>query len=111
MPQVSIVIPCFNEAENVSRYSETLLPSLGSLPSTDIVAVDDGSTDGTFEALDKLRARGAPLEIVRHERNWGLGAALRGGFARAGGEWIVTLDADMTFSPSLIAALVRRQRE
>lgn len=109
---LSIILPCFNERENVERYPASLIPTLKALAVPfEIIAVDDGSSDGTREALEKLKAAGAPIEPVVHERNLGLGAALRSGFACARGEWIATLDADLTFAPSAIGDLLRRQRE
>jgi dolichol-phosphate mannosyltransferase len=111
MGLISIVIPCFNECAIIERYAQALIAPLEALGVPfEIVAVDDGSTDGTRDALERLKPR-APLEVAAHARNLGLGAALRTGFSRARGEWVVALDADLTFSPSAIGALVRRQQE
>lgn len=98
---LSVVIPCLNEHENVARFEAELFPHLP--PGSEVVLVDDGSTPPL------VAPRGA--RVVRHESNRGLGAALRSGFAEAAGDWIVTLDADLTFSPALIGELTRRQRE
>lgn len=101
---ISVVVPCCNEAGSVRRFQTELFPFLPE--PREIIAVDDGSTDGTAAELAKL-----PVKVVRHEANRGLGAALRSGFAAATGDWVVTLDADLTFHPRHIADLTRRQQE
>lgn len=114
MPELSVVIPCCNEERSIPRFRTELYPALDALGlSYEVVAVDDGSTDGTRAALKALASEGAahPLELVAHETNRGLGAALRTGFAAARGEWVTVLDADLTFHPRHIADLLRRQRE
>lgn len=109
---LSVVIPCFNEKESVSRYETELFPCLDGLDvDYEIVAVDDGSADGTAAALQALSQRRPKLRVLTHPRNQGLGAALRTGFASARGEWVVTLDADLTWSPDQIRSLLERQRE
>lgn len=72
-----------------------------------IVAVDDGSTDGTYSALTQLQKSHPEIRVVRHPENKGLGAALRTGFSLADGDWILTLDGDLTFHPNQIALLLK----
>ncbi len=106
---LSVVIPCFNERGNVERFARELFPALSALGGPfEVIAVDDGSTDGTREALQRL---GPPVQVAAHRRNRGLGAALRTGFDLAQGDWIATLDADLTFAPSQLSDLIRVQRE
>lgn len=103
---LSIIIPCHNEEENVRRFDAELLPTLDGLDvEHEVVAVDDGSTDGTAEALKKL-----PVELVSLTPRQGLGSALRAGIEKAKGDWIVVLDADLTFSPSQIKSLILCQK-
>ena len=83
MPTLSVVIPCYNEA----RTLETLVSAVreSEVEGPEIVVVDDFSTDGTREKLQKLEE--APdLRVFYHDRNRGKGAALRTGFARATGD-------------------------
>jgi dolichol-phosphate mannosyltransferase len=107
--KLSVVIPCFNERANVDQFPTELIPELQKLDGCrwEIIGVDDGSTDGTSDALAKL----PQITIIRNPRNRGLGAALRAGFAQACGEWIVALDADLTFHPRHIKDLIARQKE
>lgn len=110
MPQLSVIVPCFNEAENIALFPKTLFPPLDRLGLTyDVVAVDDGSRDRTVEALKTLVAEGRPVTVLRHEVNRGLGAAVRTAIAAAKGDWAVVLDADMTFDPGQIESLWKAQ--
>jgi len=111
---LSIVIPCFNEAANVCRLEEELLPVVraeASVRSVEVVFVDDGSTDVTAQALvDTFGNRSEPPQLAfvveRHRTNRGLGAALRSGFAAAQGQVVVTTDSDGTYEFSQIPALL-----
>ena len=108
---LSIVIPCFNERENIERFSEELFPTLESLKIPfEVIAVDDGSHDGTKEALESFQNL-KKIRLISHLSNRGLGAALKSGFLAAHGNWIVTLDCDLTFSPKDIARLLSCQKE
>jgi dolichol-phosphate mannosyltransferase len=103
---LTIVVPAWNEADNLRRYSSELLPVLERLQMPyEVVIVDDGSTDDTRRIAE---AMGPAVRVVSHEQNRGLGAAIRTGFAAARGELVVTLDADLTFSPLLIGQLLER---
>jgi glycosyltransferase involved in cell wall biosynthesis len=94
-PLLSVVIPCFNEAATILD----LLERVRSAPvaSKQIIVVDDGSTDGTRELLQGLRAD--DLTVLLHERNRGKGAALAMGFAAARGEICIVQDADLEYDP------------
>ncbi|MBI4248578.1 MAG: glycosyltransferase family 2 protein [Elusimicrobia bacterium] len=111
-PLYSVVVPYFNEEGNVPLIETELLPAARRLAGPcEIVAVDDGSADATAARLEELARRRGDVRLLRHERNRGMGAALRTGFAAARGEWVITLDSDCTFHPRLIAALVERQAQ
>jgi len=99
--KLSIVVPMFNEAENVPRIRAELLPvvhELAQLHDVEVILVDDGSTDGTGVRLASAfkHLGGAQLRFVflRHQTNCGLGAALQTGFAASIGDAIVTVDSD-----------------
>ncbi len=112
---LSIVIPCYNEAENVQAMRDELLPELMQLANgrqVEVVLVDDGSTDRTWIALHEVFAGHdfpASVKTVQHDYNRGLGAALRTGFAAATGKVVVTTDSDGTYRfreiPSLLGVL------
>lgn len=107
---LSIVIPCYNEELNISRYAVELWPVLESLGvDFEVIIVDDGSTDKTVAEVQKI---GKPhVRLVGHDVNKGLGAALRTGIAAATGDWLIFLDGDLTFHPALIPRLLRALRE
>lgn len=110
---LSIVIPCYNELDNVPKIHREFFPvaaQLAELHSLEVVFVDDGSTDGTGRALRDAIGNGhLPEMSVRFERhpvNRGLGAALRTGFAAARGEVIATTDSDGTYRFSELSTLL-----
>ncbi len=110
--ELSAVVPCFNEEESVALIEAALIPALERLGvSYEILAVDDGSADRTVERLNAAKARGAPLRVLRHGVNRGLGAAIRTAIGEARGAWIAVLDADMTFAPEQLAGLWKEQKE
>lgn len=101
-PLVSIVIPCYNERvsieEVIRRVREAPLPGLR----REIIVVDDGSRDGSAEALAGI----AGVRVLRHERNRGKGAAVKTGFAASRGDVLLIQDADLEYDPRDIAAVV-----
>ena len=102
VPQLSVVIPVFDEAATV----EAVIEEVESIAlDVEIVAVDDGSTDGTGPILEKLASEGR-IRLCTHERNRGKGAALRTGFAQARGDFVVVQDADLEYDPNELAKLI-----
>ncbi len=106
---LSVVIPCYNEAEGVAAMRARIgqvLPALRARGSLELVLVDDGSSDGTGALLRQAFADVPEARVVEHDRNRGLGAALRTGFAHARGAVIVTCDSDGTYPFAEIPALL-----
>jgi dolichol-phosphate mannosyltransferase len=106
---LSIVIPCCNEEDSIPQLVTRLFPVVGQLRrdrSVELVFVDDGSTDGTYQKLIEISARQPGIRIVQHPVNRGLGAALHTGFENAAGEVIVTTDSDGTYGFDEIPALL-----
>lgn len=101
---VSVVIPCYNEATTVAQLIHRVLALSPEPWSFEVIVVDDGSTDGTEAVLAKLQH--PALTIVRHPRNLGKGAALRTGICRAQGRVVVFQDADLEYFPADIPELV-----
>jgi dolichol-phosphate mannosyltransferase len=104
---LSIVIPMFNEAENaeltLSRVEEVLASFSGTY---EIIAVNDGSLDNTLDVLNRLAEQDRRLKVVSYSKNAGRGMALRKGFKESSGEIIVSIDADLSYSPQYILNLV-----
>ncbi|MDP2593805.1 MAG: glycosyltransferase family 2 protein [bacterium] len=104
-PQLSVVIPVYNEAESVGKLHEELLGVLTPLGTTfEIIYVDDGSRDGTFEVLNALR----PAIVIRFTRNFGKSQALQAGFDRARGTFVMTMDGDLQDDPHEIPAFLEQ---
>jgi dolichol-phosphate mannosyltransferase len=100
-PVLTVVLPCHNEAGNISRYDADLFPALDALGAAyEVVIVDDGSLDDTSSKAAELQETRKDVRLVRLSPNRGMGGAIRAGMAEAKGEWIATLDADLTFPPA-----------
>lgn len=110
---VSVVVPVYNEERSVELLFDEIGAALDPLdPGWEAVFVDDGSEDGSFAALTRLHAR-APsrVRVVRLRRNFGKAAALAAGFRHAGGDTVVTLDADGQDDPAEIPRLLAKLDE
>ncbi len=105
--ELSVVVPVFNEAENVEPLHAELDAALAGLPGRcELIFVDDGSTDGTGERLRAICARDPRVVALRFRRNYGQTAAIQAGFDRARGRIVVTLDGDLQNDPADIARLL-----
>jgi glycosyltransferase involved in cell wall biosynthesis len=106
--RLSVIIPVYNEAATVHRIIEKVL----AVPvDKEVIAVDDGSTDGSAEELRRLASLHPEITVVLRPENRGKGAAVRAGLARATGDVVIIQDADLEYDPgdypALLAALER----
>ena len=112
MSDLSIIVPLFNEAESLPElcaWTDRVMQENGL--SYEMILVDDGSTDGSWDTVKKLAAENPCLHGICFRRNYGKSAALYCGFAKAQGEIVVTMDADLQDSPEEIPEMVRMIRE
>ena len=101
--QISVIIPTFNEAKTIN---EIIRRVQAENVAGEILVVDDGSTDGTQQALESLNDKGN-VRMILHERNQGKGAAIRTGIQQAKGEVIIIQDADLEYNPRDYRALIQ----
>ncbi|MBI4396871.1 MAG: glycosyltransferase family 2 protein, partial [Elusimicrobia bacterium] len=108
---ISIVIPCYNESENIQALTkEVRLQMQGLGEPFEILVVDDGSTDGTLEKLRALKEQGL-IQYLALSRNFGHQAALKAGLDCAQGDAVITMDGDLQHPPALLPVLVSKWRE
>ncbi len=109
---LSVVVPVLNEEDSLPILHQRLTEVLaGSAHSYEILLVDDGSTDHSFDIMRELQAQDAHLRVVRFRRNHGQTAAFAAGFDRAQGDVVVTMDADLQNDPADIPALMAKIAE
>jgi len=107
-PEISVVVPMRNESLNVEQLYRDVTSSLSAFArSYEIVAIDDGSRDDTFEKLAALQQKDARVRVIRFRRNFGQTAAFSAGFSYARGRYIVTMDGDNQNDPADIPAMVQ----
>lgn len=109
--EVSLILPMYNEEDNVIITLNEVKKVLQTFESYQIVAVDDGSSDRTLELLEEYAQENPELLVLTHPVNMGMGRALRTGFEKAEGDVIVTLDADLSYEPQYITQLIQELQE
>jgi dolichol-phosphate mannosyltransferase len=103
---LSVIVPMFNEQEVIEETIASIVAELESLNLTwELILVNDGSTDGTLDLCRRFQQKDDRIAIVDYFPNRGRGFALRSGFKAARGDRIVTIDADLTYSPEHISKL------
>ena len=107
--KLSLVVPCFNEAENVAVFQETVMGAFeGCGYDYEIVFVDDGSRDATLHNLKKLfSAQKCPVKVISFSRNFGKEAGLYAGLKHASGDYIALIDADLQQRPEIVRDMVQ----
>jgi glycosyltransferase involved in cell wall biosynthesis len=109
---ISVVVPVLNEEDSLPILHQRLTEALvDSGYSYEIIIIDDGSTDRSFEIMRQLQAEDEHLRVVRFRRNYGQTPAFAAGFDRARGDVVITIDADLQNDPADIPALMEKMAE
>lgn len=112
--KISVIIPLLNEEESLRELASRLEAVLSQLAPDDayeVLFIDDGSTDASYHVLRELHAANPRFQAIRFRRNYGKSAALAVGFARAEGEIVITMDADLQDDPNELPALCAKLDE
>lgn len=109
MPEISVVVPVYNEEESIDALCKALHDSLSVLDRAyEVLLIDDGSTDDTWEKLRVLHQEYPCLHLIRFRRNFGQTAAMSAGFRHAKGDVVITMDADLQNDPADIPLLLEK---
>jgi glycosyltransferase involved in cell wall biosynthesis len=108
---VSLVVPCFNESENIVALYGLLQPVLAHFSRYELLFVDDGSTDRTAEKIRALKTNDPNIRLLQLSRNFGHQAALKAGLDHSTGDCVISLDADLQHPPAVIPELVKKWQE
>ena len=110
-PEVSVVVPLLNEQDNIGPLYEQITQTLTDVYDYEIIFVDDGSSDNSFNVLTKLQKADAGMRVICFRKNFGQTAALSAGFAHARGKVIVAIDADLQNDPADIPKMLTKLDE
>ena len=106
-PDLSVVIPVYNEADAIKKLLDEIGIALGNKVKYEIIIVDDGSTDASSNVLIKLiNESSLPIRLIRHINNYGQSAAIHSGIESAHAQWIITMDGDGQNDPADIMKLI-----
>ena len=109
---LTVLVPAYNEAESLPELAQWIdKVCISSSIDYELIIIDDGSSDNTWEVLRQLSAKNERIRAVRFRRNYGKAAALQTGFEASAGDVVITMDADLQDSPDEIPELVRMVRE
>ena len=106
---ISVIVPVYNEKENIEALYKKLIKVLKK--EDEIIFVDDGSTDGSYEVIKKIHERDGRVKCIKFARNFGKTAALMAGFEIAKGDAVVTIDGDLQNDPDDIPKLLEKLKE
>ena len=105
--KLSLVVPCFNEQGNVSAFFEACKSAFsGEIPSYEIIYINDGSTDNTWEELNQSYGKNKGIKLINLSRNFGKESAMYAGLQRASGEYVTIIDADLQQRPEIVVEMV-----
>ena len=110
MKRISVVLPCYNEAESLPLYFKAVDPVIHDIPNYafDFVLVNDGSKDKTWEAMEQLYAERNDVTLVNLSRNYGQNPALSAGLATAEGDYVILMDADLQDPVTLLSQIAEK---
>lgn len=108
---ISVVTPLLNEQGNIEALYEQITQALGGLYNYEIIFIDDGSTDSSFEILSRLQKSDPRVRVIQLRKNFGQTAALSAGFAHSRGNIIVAIDADLQNDPADIPRMIDKLNE
>lgn len=109
MSTISIVVPCYNEAESLPTFVTEVKKVIDTLQKgvTEIIMIDDGSEDATLEVMRQLAREDERVHYVSFSRNFGKESAMLAGLARAKGDYVAVMDADLQDPPSLLPEMLK----
>lgn len=110
-PEISVVVPLLNEQDNIGPLYEQITQTLTDKYNYEIIFIDDGSSDNSFDILAKLQKTDAGIRVICFRKNFGQTAALSAGFAHARGKVVVAIDADLQNDPADIPKMIAKLYE
>lgn len=109
---ISIIVPVYNEEENIHEFYKRTTKVLDNLQQPyEIIFIDDGSTDSSFEKINKIYGNDKRIKIIQFSRNFGHQIALTAGIDYASGDAVIMMDADLQHPPELIPELIKKWKE
>ena len=110
-PDLSVVVPLLNEKDNIGPLYEQIIQTLKDKFHYEIIFIDDGSSDGSFDILADLQKTDNKMRVISFRKNFGQTAALSAGFAHAKGKIIIAMDADLQNDPADMPAMIDKLNE
>lgn len=109
--KISVIVPCFNEEESLSTFNQTLIQFLPENYNYEIIYINDGSKDSTFQVILSLANNNQNIKYISFSRNFGHQNALKAGYDFASGDCAISLDADLQHPPAVIPELIGKWEE
>lgn len=109
--KISVIVPCFNEEESLATFNKTLLQFLPETYDYEVIYVNDGSRDNTFQVISNLAKDNLNIKYISFSRNFGHQNALKAGYDFASGDCAISLDADLQHPPAVIPELIAKWEE